>query len=172
VAGAVKVLNDKNIHSNVVCTGNIHDYRNPEYFSSFLELLKTFKVEKQFRILGVIPYEEMISLMYYSKAVINPSLFEGWSTTVEESKILNKRILLSDIPVHKEQNPQKGQFFNLSSTQELAEKMEDCIKNSGYKSNHTKSDLIIKSNKKNILDFANNFQNIALEAVKILSKDS
>ena len=33
-------------------------------------------------------------------ALINPSRFEGWSTTVEEAKSMGKRVLLSDIPVH------------------------------------------------------------------------
>jgi hypothetical protein len=137
-----------------------------------LELLKVLKVEKQFKILGVIPYEEMISLMHYSQAVINPSLFEGWSTSVEESKILNKRILLSDIPVHKEQNPSKGEYFNLSSPLELAKKMENIIKDSRNKENYNISASIIKLNKKNILDFALNFENIALDAVKILKKNN
>ena len=85
---------------------------------------------------------------------------------------MNKTILLSEIPVHKEQNTLKGKFFSLSSPLELAEQMEDCIKNNGYKSNYLKSDLIINSNKKDIVNFAINFQNIALDAVKILSKDS
>ena len=76
------MLNNKKIHCNVICTGNFYDYRNPEFFSSFLELLKVLNVEKQFKILGVIPYEDMISLMNYSRAVINPSLFEGLSTSV------------------------------------------------------------------------------------------
>ena len=171
VAEAVKILNDKNIICNVVCTGNIYDYRNPEFFSSFLELLKVLNVEKQFKILGVIPYEDMISLMNYSQAVINPSLFEGWSTSVEESKILNKKILLSDIPVHKEQNPIKGKFFSPSSPLELSQQMEDIIKDSVYKSDYFISDSNNSKNNKNILEFALNFENIALDAVQNLIKD-
>ena len=111
VAKSVAALNKRNIRINIICTGKTYDYRNPKFFDEFLIFLKKLNVYDQFRILGVIPYEEMISLMYYSTAVINPSFFEGWSTTVEESKTLNKKILLSKIPVHIEQNPNKGKYF-------------------------------------------------------------
>ena len=141
------------------------------FFPSFLELLKVLNVEKQFKILGVIPYQDMISLMNYSQAVINPSLFEGWSISVEESKILNKKILLFDIPVHKEQNPNKGKFFSSSSPLELAEQMENIINDSGYNADRFISSSNNKSNKKNILEFAINFENIALDAVKNLIND-
>ena len=171
VAQAVQILNNKKIHCNVICTGNIYDYRNPEFFSSFLELLKVLNVEKQFKILGVIPYQDMISLMNYSRAVINPSFFEGWSTSVEESKILNKKILLSDIPVHKEQNPIKGKFFSPFSPLELAEQMENIINDSEYNSDRFIKASNNKLNKKNILDFALNFENIALDAFKNLIRN-
>ena len=169
VAEAVQILNKKNMHINIVCTGKTNDYRNPEYFSKFLELLKTLEVESQFKILGIIPYKEMISLMYYSAAVINPSMFEGWSTTVEESKILNKSILLSDIPVHKEQNPKKASFFNLSSPVELAEKIEQCVENYSVESNCLSKQLNSKLYDEDILEFALNFENISLEAFKMIN---
>ena len=49
--------------------------------------------------------------MRHSLALINPSYFEGWSTSVEEAKSLGKRVILSDIPVHREQNPLMGIYF-------------------------------------------------------------
>ena len=36
-------------------------------------------------------------------AVAQPSLFEGWSTIVEDAKTLGKPIFVSDLPVHREQ---------------------------------------------------------------------
>ena len=59
-----------------------------------------------------MPYSDLINLIHQSNALINPSLFEGWSTSVEEAKILNKTILLSNIKVHKEQNPKNSYFFD------------------------------------------------------------
>ena len=53
-----------------------------------------------------------MSLIYYSTAVINPSFFEGWSSTVEQANAFNKVLILSNIDVHKEQKPHKAIFFN------------------------------------------------------------
>ena len=36
--------------------------------------------------LGKVPYSDLINLINQSKALINPSLFEGWSTSIEEAK--------------------------------------------------------------------------------------
>jgi glycosyltransferase involved in cell wall biosynthesis len=76
-------------------------------------------------VLGIVPYEHMLALMRYSVAVINPSLFEGWSTVVEESRALGKEILLSDIVVHREQNPPRGRYFNTHIADDLATLMKD-----------------------------------------------
>jgi glycosyltransferase involved in cell wall biosynthesis len=54
---------------------------------------------------------------------LQPSLFEGWSTTVEEAKSLGKKLLLSDIAVHREQNPPESVFFDPKNSEELAAKM-------------------------------------------------
>ena len=54
-------------------------------------------------------------------AVIQPSLFEGWSALVEDARTLGKRIYVSDIPVHREQQPTDGVFFHPDRPEELAE---------------------------------------------------
>ena len=50
--------------------------------------------------------------MKNAKFVIQPSLFEGWGTVVEDAKVLDKTILLSDIPVHQEQKNEKCILFD------------------------------------------------------------
>ena len=77
-----------------------------------------------FRVLGLVPYEHVTALSRDAVAQINPSLFEGWSTTVEEAKSLGKRILVSRIPVHIEQDPPGGEFFDPHDPEELAGLME------------------------------------------------
>ena len=62
--------------------------------------------------------------MRRSLAVIQPSLFEGWSTVVEDARVLGKTILLSDISVHKEQNSPSTIFFKPDSSQEFANHLE------------------------------------------------
>ena len=76
-----------------------------------------------------IPLQEVKTLQAYSCAVIQPSLFEGWNTSVEESKQIGKRILLSDIPVHREQNPENGVFFDPHNAEELAHLMMQTLCN-------------------------------------------
>ncbi|NEQ25188.1 MAG: glycosyltransferase family 4 protein, partial [Microcoleus sp. SIO2G3] len=56
-----------------------------------------------------------------SLAVLQPSFFEGWSTTVEEAKSLGKRMILSAFSVHREQNPPQSVFFNPHEPQSLAD---------------------------------------------------
>ena len=57
-------------------------------------------------------------MIKFSKAVINPSLFEGWSSTVEECKSVEKNMILSDLDVHKEQYP-NATFFERNSVESL-----------------------------------------------------
>jgi glycosyltransferase involved in cell wall biosynthesis len=83
-------------------------------------------VGKEFHALGVVGYREVQSLMFHAHAVLNPSLFEGWSTTVEEAKALGKRLLLSDIPVHREQAEGIAHFFDKTSPSALASVLEVC----------------------------------------------
>ena len=61
--------------------------------------------------------------MRQSLAVIQPSLFEGWSTIVEESRSIGKNIIISDLDVHKEQNFRRSIFFKRNSYKDLASKI-------------------------------------------------
>jgi glycosyltransferase involved in cell wall biosynthesis len=70
--------------------------------------------------LGIIPHDHLFQLMRQSLAVLQPSIFEGWSTTVEEVKSLGKRIILSDLPVHREQNPPQARYFDPQNPEVLA----------------------------------------------------
>jgi glycosyltransferase involved in cell wall biosynthesis len=95
----------------VLATGAKEDYRNPRHYDELMARVRELGLSERFRHLGMVSHEELIALMYHSVAIINPSLFEGWSSTVEEAKSLGKRVLLSDIAVHREQAPARGQFF-------------------------------------------------------------
>jgi len=58
--------------------------------------------------------------MRASAAVLNPSLFEGWSTTVEAAKAVGVPLLLSDLRVHREQAPENALFFDPGNVDEMA----------------------------------------------------
>lgn len=108
----------------VICTGFMGDYRNPDYVPKLLEKVKDAGVQDRFICLGVVPYPMLVNLMHHSLAVLQPSLFEGWSTSVEESKAMCKQIVLSSLDVHLEQAPQRGRFFSPDSPGELAAHMK------------------------------------------------
>ena len=92
----------------VLSTGNANDYRQPDLIKSLSAYVEQNNLGENFRMLGLVPRSDVIALMRYSISLINPSFFEGWSTTVEEAKSMGKRIILSDIEVHREQNPSGG----------------------------------------------------------------
>ena len=90
-----------------------------------MSFIHEHQLEDMYIILGLIPYADVQALAAASWGYINPSFFEGWSTTVEEAKYRGKRILLSDLKVHREQAPWRGVFFDPNDSEVLAKKMWD-----------------------------------------------
>ena len=58
--------------------------------------------------------------MRHCCAIIQPSLFEGWSTVVEDARALGRPIIASDIPVHREQLGKDATFFSPHDVKSLA----------------------------------------------------
>jgi len=125
VINALALLRETHPHITVVCTGNPHDYRQPRYFSDLLVKIARVGVQKQFLMLGMIPHPHIFSLMRQSLAILQPSLFEGWNTSIEETKSIGKMMIVSDIPVHREQNPPKSRYFDPKNPQALADVLID-----------------------------------------------
>lgn len=124
---AISELRSLGSKATIVCTGATEDHRHPGHLDAIMARACELGVEDDFIILGLIPYKDVMSLMRHSVAVINPSFFEGWSSTVEESKSFGKRILLSDIPVHVEQAPARGAHFSPDAPGELAALMLETL---------------------------------------------
>jgi glycosyltransferase involved in cell wall biosynthesis len=121
---ATGALKRQGINVTLVCTGNFQALDNKEYFASLNQLVKDLNIEENVLMLGMVDYHEVQFLMRYSVSVINPSYFEGWSSSVEECKSMGKNMIISDIPVHREQNPPDTLYFNPSDETELAEQMK------------------------------------------------
>ena len=109
----------------VVCTGDTRDYRRPGYYEELAAAARP--LGNAFRVLGLVPLADTAALMRDAVAVINPSLFEGWSTTVEEAKSLGKRVLLSDIKVHREQAPERSRYFDPRVAEDAAKAMREAL---------------------------------------------
>ena len=121
VIRALKVLRDRGRRVTVLATGSTRDHRNPAFFYTLMDYANQCGVLEDFRVLGIVPYEDLAGFMKSAVALINPSLFEGWSTSVEEAKTAGKAIVLSDIPVHREQAPERGIFFAPQDPEALAD---------------------------------------------------
>jgi glycosyltransferase involved in cell wall biosynthesis len=123
VLEALQRLRQEGVRPFIVFTGNPIDSRNPTYFAGLIQKISTLGLRDQVALLGMVPHPDVYALIRQSVAVINPSLFEGWSTTVEEAKSVGKQVALSDIPVHREQNPPGAVFFDPQDAGDLAAKL-------------------------------------------------
>ena len=123
VLQAVKRLVDQGVFPTVVFTGNLSDSRFPEYRDVVLQTIQQLGIHPHIRLLGIVPKNYYMQLLRRCVAVIQPSLFEGWSTIVEDCRSLGKRIILSDLRVHREQNPPGALFFSRTSEEDLALEM-------------------------------------------------
>ncbi len=122
---ALHRLQKQAIKPVLVCTGNIKDHRDRSYMSFLEQTMDDLGIGDQIHILGLIPRLDQIQLIRRSIAMIQPSLFEGWSTVVEDSRCMGKHVLASDIPVHREQKPPHCIFFESESYEELAGHMAE-----------------------------------------------
>jgi hypothetical protein len=94
--------------------------------------------------------------------LINPSLYEGWSTTVEEGKIFNKKMILSHLKVHKEQCGNKALYFDPKNELELFKKVIKLLKS---KNNYYPIKKIKKNYNKSRILFAKKYLKIIESAV-------
>jgi glycosyltransferase involved in cell wall biosynthesis len=163
---AVSLLKKKGYPVTVIATGNPFDYRRPTYFNFLQNKIKEFDIGDNFRVLGIVPYNDLQSLMIHSVAIINPSLFEGWSTSVEEAKSLNLTVILSDISVHREQDPEKGLFFSPTDANQLADMMIKTLREYEKKAKHDKKDFadILKKMIESKIIFAQDYERIVIDA--------
>jgi hypothetical protein len=118
----VLVINSLNklINTNILIlsTGNTNGLSE--------KLSKIIKINNSlnYRVLGEIPYQDYLHLLSKCKALINPSFFEGWSTSVEEAKSFSKKCILSNISIHREQFPE-AIFFNPYCSNDFIKKLID-----------------------------------------------
>lgn len=128
---AVARLKQNGNNAFIVFTGKNHDYRNPTYFNDLTYLAKELNVETNLKYLGFIDRTDQLYLMEKAIAVIQPSLCEGWSTVLEDAKLLAADIIASSIAVHKEQLNEYSNklFFNPLDEEELSNCMMRIQKN-------------------------------------------
>lgn len=96
----------------VVFSGKEQDYRNPDFFKEIKKIIVDNDITNNVFILGFIDRSDQLEIMKNALAVIQPSLFEGWSTVVEDAKSMNQNLIVSAIAVHKEQLENMAVYFD------------------------------------------------------------
>jgi glycosyltransferase involved in cell wall biosynthesis len=121
---AIKYLKDRGNEVIIVCTGELYSHRGGSaYHNTLIDYIEHNSLQANIKFLGFLQREEQLLLIKHSICVIQPSLFEGWSTIVEDVKALNHSILLSNLRVHQEQITDKALFFEPFDFEQLSEKM-------------------------------------------------
>ena len=166
VIESLSLLKQEGIKPTVVCTGNPEDPRNPGYYNQLLARIEELEVGDQFKILGLIPRIDQIQLMRRCLAVIQPSLFEGWSTVVEDARTIGKPMLISDFPVHIEQNPPNSHFFERSNAEQLATLMSTALSNLKPGPDLEKESVAQQKNLERMMTFGSCFLEIVNNVVK------
>ena len=108
----------------VVASGNPSDLRHPDFPKNVLQQIIERDITDHFRFLGMIPYAHVLALMRLTAAVVNPSLSEGWSTTVEEAKAIGTPLILSRLPIHREQVGDAAVYFDPEDSVDIARVLE------------------------------------------------
>ena len=124
VLDALAILKARGMNCVIVSSGKQADERHPAYFPAFRARLEASGLQSQLRLLGMIPYADLTALMQASVALLNPSLFEGWSTPVEEARALGVPLVLSDLAVHREQAGNDAMYFERHSAAALADALQ------------------------------------------------
>ena len=127
VLNAAVELLKRGVSFQFVFTGKEDDYRNPGHFSSILNFINEHNLRGNIKMLGLVDRRKQLKLMQYSIAVIQPSLFEGWSTVIEDAKSLGKFVIASDIAVHREQLVAGGMFFDAQNERQLSDSIESAL---------------------------------------------
>jgi glycosyltransferase involved in cell wall biosynthesis len=120
VLKAINVLKNEQHPIHIVFTGKMEVYSDPAYLNQLQHYIKEHSLEQHISLLGIIPREYQLCIMKNAKAVLQPSLFEGWNTTIEDAKSLQLPVIASGIAVHKEQLADKGFYFDPHDEKDLA----------------------------------------------------
>jgi len=155
---AAKILKAQGIVVKIIFTGKEHDYRNPDYTANLKQKVLDYQLENDILFLGFIDRMDQLVLMKNAQAIIQPSLFEGWSTVVEDAKALNQTLIVSNITVHKEQLEDKAYFFSPDDYNELATKIVEVMEKPANKLRYD-------------LDYSVNIEKFALNLLSVINNN-
>jgi hypothetical protein len=149
----------------VISTGHSEDHRNKNYFNKIMNFIIDNNLQDNYKYLGVVPFNKVLSFIYHSVALIHPSKFEGRSSSVEQAKSMGKNIILSNIAIHKEQNPARGIYFNPDKFLELSSIMVKTWNKYNYINDKKFINKASKKNKNSLLKYYKNYRKIITSVI-------
>lgn len=167
---AIAHLRETGLELHVVCTGMTDDYRFPGYFSELQNKIKRLQISDLVHILGFIPRNDQLQLMRRSLAVVQPSLFEGWSTVIEDARALGKTIIMSDLPVNIEQSPLDGFYYERKNSEALSIVINNIYADLKPGPDYQREEKAKKDGESLIREYGDKFCLILTDAYRLFSK--
>jgi glycosyltransferase involved in cell wall biosynthesis len=121
---ALARLKEKGVRKHVAFTGKFPSASDSPYLAELHQIIGENQLQDQITMLGIISRADQLQLMRHSQAVIQPSLFEGWSTVIEDARSLQVPVLAANLKVNMEQLGPDEVYFDPHNTDELASLME------------------------------------------------
>jgi hypothetical protein len=90
-----------------------------------MQKAKDTGVAHDFKVLGLIPKLDQISLMRAARSVVQPSLFEGnpGGLSSHDAISVGQRLIVSDIPINREIETYVDHYFNPTDARALLDGM-------------------------------------------------
>lgn len=162
VVDALAILAQRGFDAVVCASGSTEDQRERGYFDEVMERVRSLGLEKRFLHVGMIPLSHVYALLRACTALINPSRFEGWSTTVEEAKSFGVPMILSDLDVHREQTAGTASYFGTDDPATLANHLMQASQNTGNPLVRS----LVSSHDDRVAAFAAEFANTVRDAIQ------
>lgn len=117
---SLALLKEEGREIHMAMTGRFPDADQSAYMRELHSIISDNNLKPNISLLGVIPRNEQLLLMKHSRGVIQPSLFEGWSTVIEDAISLQVPVIASSLPVNIEQLGTDGCYFEPEDYKALA----------------------------------------------------
>ncbi|MCA6422572.1 MAG: glycosyltransferase family 4 protein [Flavobacterium sp.] len=122
---AVAELKRKGIEVCIGITGRFPEQPDSPYLQELHDIINKNDLKQSVKFLGLIPRGDQLLLMKYCKAILQPSLFEGWSTVIEDARSLQVPVIAANLNVNIEQLEETGTYFEPHNVGQLVSILEN-----------------------------------------------
>jgi len=122
---ALAKLKEMGIKKHMAFTGKFPAASDSPYMTELHNIIQDNNLHDQITLLGLISRSDQLQLMRHSQAILQPSLFEGWSTVIEDAKSLQVPVVASNLNVNIEQLGDTGVFFEPHNPDQLVSILKD-----------------------------------------------